>query len=89
VNRDELRREMEALKREMARAGIGGVPLVAGCRKTGEDGETRPPGIYRTGGSVVVVHDGDGPTAEEMATYFPDAEHMPLLIGGEAQPELL
>jgi hypothetical protein len=53
------------------------------------DGETRPPGIYRTGGSVVVVHDGDGPTAEEMRAYFPDAEHMPLLVGGEARPELL
>ena len=89
-SRDDLRRGIEALKKGMSLAGLGATPLVAGCRKAGEDGETRPPGVYRTGGCVTVVHDGDnGPTAEEMARYFPGAEYMPLLIGGEARPELL
>jgi hypothetical protein len=88
-SRDDLRRELDELKREMARAGFGATPLVVGVRRTGENGEDRQPGVYRQRGSVVIVTgDAEWPSEHELRRIFPDGA-LPLLVGGEADVSAL
>ena len=84
----QYRSELRELRALVASASKVEVPLVCACRPTGEGGETRAPGLYHDAGGPVVVYAGDGPTAEELARYWPSGP-MPLLIGGEADPNLL
>jgi hypothetical protein len=72
-SRDDLRRELESLKTEIAATGIGRVSLVGHVRQAGVDGEDRAPGIYRDedGVTVVVPPDRNEPTEQELRAYFP------------------
>lgn len=88
-SRDDLRRELEEIARDMQKAGIGVAPLVCAVRRTGENGETRPPGLYYDAGGPVVVCDDERPTAEEFRQFWPASEQLPLLIGGEADVNAL
>ena len=87
--RADMRRALDELTHEITRAGIGAVPLVAGMRCVGEDGETRSPGLYREGRTAVVVFDGEFPDETTLRSFFRGADQLPLLIGGEADPALL
>ena len=84
-SRRDIKRELDELNQEIARAGIGGVPEVAKVRRVGEGGECRPVGLhFECGGRLaVVVHEGDAPDPADLARYFPGGR-VPLLIGGEA-----
>ena len=73
--RRELRAALDALAREVARTGIGAMPLVVECHRRG-DGETRPPGVYyrnpvTRGGGATVVYEGVDPPEEVLARFRP------------------
>jgi hypothetical protein len=82
--RDDLRRELDELKRAMSAAGVGRAGLVCHVRRTGEDGEARVLGVYYDAddGLTVVVPPGpDWPTDEELQRrLFPNDEQRRLFV---------
>ena len=60
------------------------LPLVVECRRVGDDGETRPAGVYYGGGpgsvSPTVVFDGNEPDEALLARFRPARGPGPLVI---------
>ncbi len=59
-------------------------PLVVECRRVGDDGESRPPGVYNDGapGSMcrTVVYEGDEPDEKVLAQFRPKRGPGPLFV---------
>ncbi|QJW97264.1 hypothetical protein [Frigoriglobus tundricola] len=68
------------------------LPMVVECRRVGDFGESRPPGVYNDGapGSAcrVVVYEGDQPDENVLAQFRPARGPGPLIItfGPEVVP---
>ncbi|MDY3558392.1 hypothetical protein R5W23_005485 [Gemmata sp. JC673] len=69
---DEVRAALEA---DAEARGVGVVPLVIECRRTGEWGEVRPPGVYYEDPerrvSPTIVFDGDEPPESLVNRFRP------------------
>lgn len=89
-SRDDIKRELEAIQRDIAALGAGQVSPVGHVRLAGLDGETRPLGVYydADGVTVVVPPDRSEPSEEELRRYFPgERPRLWILLGPERVQE--